>query len=157
MENIEIDADVFAFLQRHARPFVDSPNSTLRRILGIDVSGASTPQEELLDRSLDAVGRSRAPKADLKALVEAGLIRSGQRLYLIDYQGSRVKKPFAIVSEGDLIYSGKRHSMSSLAQELLSQVGFKSGSVRGPAHWVTEDGTSIKDLWQRYLENGTSK
>jgi hypothetical protein len=168
METIEIDAEVFAFLQRHARPFVDSPNSTLRRVLGIEASAASTPQQklapkgdaeldELLDRSLEAVGRSKAPKADLKALAETGLIRNGQKVYLIDYQGSRAKKPFATVSEGDLIYGGRRHSMSSLAQELLSQMGFKSGSVRGPAHWVTEDGTSIKDLWQRYLEKGASK
>ena len=31
--SIEIDSDVFGFLQRHARPFVDKPNDVLRRLL----------------------------------------------------------------------------------------------------------------------------
>jgi len=31
--SIQVDADVFAFLQKHARPFVDTPNDVLRRLL----------------------------------------------------------------------------------------------------------------------------
>jgi len=33
MISIEIDDDVFAYLQEHARPFVDTPSSTLRRLI----------------------------------------------------------------------------------------------------------------------------
>ena len=33
MRKIAIDQDVWAFLQKHARPLEDSPNSVLRRIL----------------------------------------------------------------------------------------------------------------------------
>jgi len=35
-ESIEIDDEVFAVLEDHARPFVDTPNTVLRRLLGID-------------------------------------------------------------------------------------------------------------------------
>lgn len=34
--NIEIDDDVYDFLKSNAEPFVDTPNSVLRRMLGID-------------------------------------------------------------------------------------------------------------------------
>lgn len=35
-QHIEIDDDVFAALQEHAEPFVDTPNDVLRRLLGLD-------------------------------------------------------------------------------------------------------------------------
>lgn len=36
MHNIEVDDEVFGRLQRLAQPFVDTPNSVLRRTLGLD-------------------------------------------------------------------------------------------------------------------------
>jgi hypothetical protein len=39
---IRIDGEVYAWLQQHARPFEDNPNSVLRRIAGLDGSGIST-------------------------------------------------------------------------------------------------------------------
>ncbi len=163
MEKIEVDSDVFSHLQKHARPFVDTPNSTLRRLLGIDVSADRARKksplppnaefEELLSESMaTAAKRAKAPKADLQLLVQKGFLRSGQKLYLIDYQGNRVQKMSVTISGADVIYNGQRYSMSNLAQELLVQVGFKSNSVRGPAHWVTDDGKSIKDIWQQFLD-----
>lgn len=169
MESIEIDNDVFAYLQKNARPFVDTPNSTLRRLLGIDSAAtavkpkksspaANAELEKLLDENFTAAhSRSKAPKADLKVLVQKGLLRNGQKLYLIDYQGNRVQKFSVVISGGDLIYNDQRYSMSNLAQELLAKVGFKSNSVRGPAHWVTDDGKSIKDFWQQYLGRNAKK
>ena len=32
-KKIEVDEDVFAFLQKNAEPFIDTPNSVLRRYL----------------------------------------------------------------------------------------------------------------------------
>lgn len=169
MESIKIDNDVFAHLQKHARPFVDTPNSTLRRLLGIDVVVSTTSPkkptpavdlelDELLAESLAAASsRSKAPKADLEVLVKNGSLQNGQKLYLVDYQDNRVKKLFAVISGGDLIYNDQRYSMSNLAQELLASVGFKSNSVRGPAHWVTDDGKSIKQLWQQHLDQTAKK
>jgi len=170
MESIKIDNDVFAHLQKHARPFVDTPNSTLRRLLGIGSTAAATRTEkssptvdaeleELLAESLAAArNRSKAPKADLEVLIQSALLRNGQKLYLVDYQGNKVQKLSpAVISGGDVIFNNQRYSMSSLAQELLAKVGFKSNSVRGPAHWVTEDGKSIKELWQQYLDRNAKK
>ncbi len=169
MEAIKIDSDVFAHLQKHARPFVDTPNSTLRRLLGVDTAvntaslkktpaAADAELEELLAESLAAASsRSKAPKADLEVLVKKGLLQNGQKLYLVDYQSNRVQKLFAVISGGDVIYNNQRYSMSNLAQERLVNVGFKSNSVRGPAHWVTDNGVSIKDLWQQHLDQCSKK
>lgn len=169
MESIKIDNDVFAHLQKHARPFVDTPNSTLRRLLGIDAPvNPANPKntspavdaelEKLLAESLAAASsRAKAPKADLEILVKMGLLQNGQKVYLIDYQGNQVNKLFAVISGGDVIYNDQRYSMSNLAQELLTSVGYKSNSVRGPAHWVTDEGKSIKQLWQQYLDQTTKR
>jgi negative regulator of replication initiation len=37
MKSIRIDEDVFTFLQNRARPFEDSPNDVLRRVLKLDI------------------------------------------------------------------------------------------------------------------------
>jgi hypothetical protein len=39
MQKIEVDSDIFALLRKHAEPFSDTPNSVLRRLLGIDPGG----------------------------------------------------------------------------------------------------------------------
>ena len=164
MESIKVDNDVFAHLQKHARPFIDTPNSTLRRLLGIDVIANAQSQrkspiaanvvlDDLLAESLAAVNsRTKAPKTDLEVLIKGGFLQNGQKVYLVDYQSNRVQNIFALISGSDVSYNNEPYSMSSLAQELLAKVGFKSNSVRGPAHWVTEDGKLIKDLWQQYLD-----
>jgi hypothetical protein len=168
MQTIEIDTDIFAYLQKHARPFVDTPNSTLRRLLGIDASAVQSRKKSpsLLDAESAAPSaedltyatkRGKAPKADLQLLRQEGSLRDGQKLQLIDYQGKRVPKISAIISGSELIYVGQRYSMSNLAQQLLSQAGFKSNAVRGPAHWVTDDGKTVKDLWQQYLDSKSKK
>jgi hypothetical protein len=183
MESIEIDDEVFAHLQKNARPFVDTPNSTLRRLLDIDhriitankksasaeleelkepaaqkSNGVGTrfssqwPFDELKTAKLTSRTRSKAPKADLAVLIKENLLRNGQKLFLVDYQGNKVQKFSANISGNNLAFNGQRYSMSNLAQELLLQLGFKSNSVRGPAHWITDEGNSIKDIWQKYLD-----
>ena len=168
METIEIDTDVFTYLQKHARPFVDTPNSTLRRLFGIDVSTSQVKKKSLplLDADLEELlaknptstdKRTKAPKANLELLIQKGFIQNGQKLYLIDYQGNRIQNASASITGVDLIYNDQRYSMSNLAQELLIKMGFKSESVRGPAHWITDKGNSIKDLWQQYLDSQLKK
>jgi negative regulator of replication initiation len=43
MHTIEIDETIWSYLQKHAEPFVDTPNSVLNRIL-FDTSQASSPK-----------------------------------------------------------------------------------------------------------------
>ncbi|MFF6867282.1 hypothetical protein [Streptomyces sp. NPDC012450] len=65
--SIEIDDDVFAFLQRHSEPLVDTPNTVLRRLLLSD-EGSST-------------GKTAVRKAgDLLPIIEAGLAAPGDKL-----------------------------------------------------------------------------
>jgi hypothetical protein len=156
MPKIEIDDEVFACLQAHARPFVDTPNTTLRRLLNIDTA-ATRKLNKVGDAELDALlaesmelaaKRTKSPKADLQELVERGALRNGQKLHLIDYKGNRVKKVVASVSGSSLIFENKRYSMSRLATQLLQREGFTSEAVRGPTHWVTDDGKTVKQLWE---------
>ncbi|WP_158712233.1 hypothetical protein [Streptomyces sp. NRRL F-5135] len=62
---IEIDAEVFAYLQRHGEPLVDTPNDVLRRLLLGDTESSA--------------GEARQPGA-LMFILEAGLVAPGDRL-----------------------------------------------------------------------------
>lgn len=159
MHTIQVDDDVFALLQENAKPFIDTPNSALRKLLGLRVNGATTPSSEgstelhkFLEEAMPG-RRTKAPKADLKLLIKAGLLRAGERLHLVDYQGNRVSQFEALVSPGAMLeFQGQHYTMSNLAQELLKKVGFKSDAVRGPAHWVNSKDVTVKDLWQQLLD-----
>lgn len=152
MPRIEIDESVFRHLQSKAFAFVETPNDTLRRLLGIvEVRKPSSPTQ------LGAGGKlGRKPKASLGRMIGAGLIANGQKLILHDYQGRAVPNAVAYVG-GDGIFASldrkRLYSMSDLAQELLKKQGYESESVRGPSHWYTEDGRSITQIWEEYLLN----
>jgi len=45
MNKIDVDSEVFAFLQKNAKPFVDTPNTVLRRLLRIDDFYSSQKKE----------------------------------------------------------------------------------------------------------------
>ncbi|OMI40272.1 hypothetical protein [Streptomyces sparsogenes] len=65
--SIEIDDDVFAFLQRHSEPLVDTPNAVLRRLL---LSDEDSP-----------TGKTAVRKSgDLLPIIEAGLAAPGDKL-----------------------------------------------------------------------------
>jgi hypothetical protein len=150
MPRIDIDDAVFKFLQSKAVAFVETPNDTLRRLLGVDA--AMKPASNV--RPASSVKAVRKPKAHLGGLIRAGLLTNGQKLFLRDYQGRPVPNAVAYVG-GDGIFAHqdrkRLYSMSDLAQELLKKQGYQSESVRGPSHWYTEDGHSITDLWEKHL------
>lgn len=163
MRTIQIDDDVLGHLEKHAKPFVDSPNTTLRRLLAIDspraassAKAADADLENLLRESLDS-RRTKAPKADLRLLARAALVREGERLYLVDYQGQRVPQQEAAVAGAMLAHRGQHYTMSNLAQELLKKVGFTSSSVRGPSHWANAKGVTVTALWQQLRERRSHK
>lgn len=67
LRKIDVDDDVFAFLQRHSVPLVDTPNDVLRRLL--------------LNDELAAVAAEGTRRAGaLLPLLEFGLVRSGDTL-----------------------------------------------------------------------------
>jgi len=151
MQRIEIDDEVFGFLQSKAIAFVESPNDTLRRVLGVGPAGSQSSPSTILG------GRKheRKPKASLGKMIRAGLLSNGQKLVLRDYQSRPVPNGIAYIG-GDGIFAdlGRKrlYAMSDLAQELLKKQGYESDSVRGPSHWYTEDGRSITQIWEEYLQ-----
>ncbi|MFI7076421.1 hypothetical protein ACIBO1_03895 [Micromonospora sp. NPDC049903] len=66
MHPIEVDDDVYALLQQHARPFVDQENDVLRRLLGLDGSPTAVA--------------NRVSGGDLRALIDAKLLAPGDEL-----------------------------------------------------------------------------
>lgn len=158
MRTIEIDEEVFGFIQSRAVPYEDqNPNDTLRRIFEISANknkdkneGSVSIQEILAD--LDRESRKKAPKADIGALVSNGYLKDSEELVLVDYTRNPVSGTTATVEGSKLRYNGKSYSMSELAKRLLREKsGYRSNSVRGPSHWMNRRGQTVTDLWSTYL------
>ena len=148
MLKIEIDEEVFAYLQSRAVAFVEKPNDTLRRIFGLNknksmYTGANTKP---------SIKRKKR-KTDINELIRAGLLNDGQRVHFRDYGGNKLKNSDTNISPSGILYQGKTYAMSEIAKLLLNQAGYTTSSVRGPAHCFTENGISIKNLWDKYLKN----
>ena len=153
MTKIQIDDEVFAHLQANAVPLVDTPNATIRRLLGMD-----RQPEGLPSASGDAPTRSRQPgrkqvSASLPTLVGTGALEQGETLRLVNYRGEAVPGSDAVIRGSELVWNGQPYSMSRLARILLTRQGYVSTDVRGPRHWVTAAGTSVLALWEEYLED----
>ena len=143
MRTIEVDDEVYAYLQSKAIPYIETtPNLTLRRLFNLNGKGQMLQSE-------DKMGKK--PKANLQKLIKSGLLQEGQTLYLYDYRVRKIEGYEAIVSGNSLLRNGKPYSMSRLAKEGLKEKGFKSEDVRGPAHWYNSDGISVKELWSHFL------
>lgn len=148
---IDVDDSVFAYLQSKAIAFVETPNDTLRRLFDIDPGKKAVASRQVVGTAKFP----RKPKASLGRLIKAGLISNGQKLFLHDYQGRPVPNAVAYVG-GDGVFSSlernRLYSMSDLAQDLLKKQGYTSDSVRGPAHWYTDTGRSISEIWEEHIQ-----
>ncbi|WPL19823.1 hypothetical protein Thiowin_04968 [Thiorhodovibrio winogradskyi] len=151
MRQIEIDDEVFGYLQSQARAFVDTPNLTLRRLFQLE----KNPPKPAVVAPSQQKTRKKLPKANLLALISSGLLQDGQSVFLVDYQDNKLTQYRAVIAGSSLKWHGQTYSMSDLAQELLKKEGYSSTSVRGPTHWCTDDGITIKTLWQQYLSKTT--
>jgi predicted CopG family antitoxin len=151
MKNIEIDDEVYAYLQNKAIPFQEhNPNDVIRRLLGVK----SKPVKAV---SIPAPTKSnglKAPKADLLKLVELGRLQEGQTLFFSPEGQTLSKKYEAKIAGKRLNYQGNIHAMSKLVKIILENEGLgnPSGSYRGPKHWITSDGVSVMELWEQYLK-----
>lgn len=160
MHLIRVDDEVYALLERSARPFVDTPNATLRRLLGLGqpASDASLTESSREPDEFDAIldeatfgtrrPRARAERVDLAALVRSGAMREGEKLRLVDFAGRKVPGVEARLEGSRLRHGGRSHSMSALARQLLGAEGYRSEAVRGPAHWVNARGESVLAVWR---------
>jgi hypothetical protein len=164
MKTVQVDDEVYAYIKSKAEPYEPfketEPNMTLRRLLGLEPraaesSRASFPptsgrgESKMTALTTPSRFQRKSPKVDLYELVAKGLLQDDQTLYLYDYQKRRVPGYQAKLSGRFLIYEGKHYSMSELAKHLLKLLGYRSESVRGPMFWGTDDGFTVKDLWEK--------
>lgn len=153
MRQIEIDDEVFAYLQSQALAFVDTPNLTLRRLFRLDTPAKKPASSKTTAGKL----RRKQPKTNLPVLISSGLLKEGQPVFLVDYQDNKLSQYRAVINGASLKWQSRSYSMSDLARDLLQKEGYSSSSVRGPAHWCTEDGVTIKKLWQQHLKSISRK
>src|SRR5437879_5959948 len=97
MKAIRIDDEVWATLQKKARAFEDTPNSVLRRVLGIDRAngkrratnrvprGVRTPQSEFQTPLLHVLYEGGGSAKMSEAVDRVGALMQ-ERLYEIDRQ-----------------------------------------------------------------------
>jgi hypothetical protein len=155
MHTIKLEDDDFEALQLLARQIARSP--ALRKAFRIertDVGPTIGPPVMRTRASSNPTrsGRDRESRADLRRLVEAGLLEPGQWLQLRDYTGRPIEGCIAQVGSANrLRYHSRQYSMSHLAARLLQDHGYFSESVRGPALWYTAAGQSVRALWSEYL------
>jgi hypothetical protein len=146
MRRIKIDNEVYAYLQKKAIAFEENPNNVLRRILGLNQVNA--PQKQL---SAPPERPRKQSVTNLKALIREGVIAEGQQLFFRNGE-KKLPKYTATISGKNLIWNGKRYSMSALAGMALETIGRKGDAVRGPLFWFTEDEKSVHDLWENFLQ-----
>jgi hypothetical protein len=157
---IEVDADVYRYLESKVRGFGDTPNFVLRRELGLDTSLAPASSAPVLapvhteprPPVANIRARGKAPKTRLSELIRVGTLTSGQTLYFRDYQGNKIDGVEATIRGDDLVYKGVARSMSDLTAELMKGLGYSNDSYRGPDFWFTKNGQRIRDLWDAHLK-----
>lgn len=124
---IDVDEDVYAFLEEEAQPFVDkSPNDVLRRVL---FSGAQIPE-------------SPSVAGDLKPLISSGALVPGDKL--VHHQPRKGRTFQATVTAEGLIEttSGRRYKSPSPA--LKEYVGH---DINGWGNWtVDRTGETLQDI-----------
>lgn len=120
---IRVDDEVFAKLQSMAEPLVDTPNSTLRRLLGLDTPASG--------------GGNNA----LSPLLADGRLIAGQRLVWRRRNLNQVHHVTVMPDGGLRLEDGSVHSTPSAAATTLAgnpQNGWKA--------FATEAGTPLGDL-----------
>lgn len=84
--NIRIDRDVYNFLKKHAEAFVDTPNSVLRRLLGIEVApsspGSERPSVKVKRSKSGFADRSRSGKHARAPRAPAGVLLAEEEYVL---------------------------------------------------------------------------
>lgn len=166
MITIEIDEQTYSFLQANAIPYVETkPGDTLKRLLGI--TNGFTPNKTVkLDftnlassppignTNLSKIkGRTKKRKTNLPELLRAGMLQEGQKLIFQDYGGHQYPEYDVVLSGSSLVWGKQSYSMSDLAQTLLKKHGYNNDFVRGPIFWVTKEGKTIAELWDKYLKS----
>jgi hypothetical protein len=80
MPEIEVDEEIFHLLEEHAKPFTDSPNTVLRRLLGLK-AGKGQPREKRSAPSNRASPGSILPESEYEVPILEQLVARGGRAH----------------------------------------------------------------------------
>ncbi|MDR7549480.1 MAG: winged helix-turn-helix domain-containing protein [Armatimonadota bacterium] len=140
MPNIRIDREVYTFLKGHAEPFVDTPNSVLRRLLGLDAPNTTKQDnkpggpETRLNVGEEFADGVRARKSDGEKKRKRGSAkpmrgRKPQRMPRVP--------PGSLIPEGEyiapLLTALAERGGSAPAREIIEAVGERLGNRLTPA------------------------
>ncbi|MEU3047666.1 MULTISPECIES: hypothetical protein [unclassified Streptomyces] len=124
--SIEIDDEVFTFLQSRSEPLVDTPNDVLRRLL-LNTSGPPATSAE-----------ERRP-GDLMPFIEAGLLEAGDRLIHVQPRRGLTHEA-TVTADGWLeIEDGRAFSKPSPA--LKAQTGV---DINGYGKYVLKENPEVR-------------
>ncbi|MFH5212266.1 hypothetical protein ACHIPZ_29275 [Antrihabitans sp. NCIMB 15449] len=135
MPKIEVDDEVFAWLQERATPFVDSPNSVLRRELLSSESVAQQPAGDA-PNSKSIVRQRRA--GELSTLISRGRLQVGDALVFSKRNGESYRG--IVTASGEIQVHGRPYGSPSGA--LKSQLGYE---INGWKNWVHESSGKVLD------------
>lgn len=128
MPTIRIDDEVFARLQEGATPLVDTPNTVLRRILGLEPKRTPTQETDI--------------QGELRPLLEGGRLKVGDELV---WSRPRKKQTYrAVVTAGGCLKLPDGHMAATPSAACSHAAG--GGNFNGWIEWHTADGAPISDL-----------
>jgi hypothetical protein len=135
---IRVDEEVFAAIQAKAVAFVDTPNSTLRRILELDDEPIPTaPDDALETKPTPTVPREQR----LAPFLNDGRLKAGQRLV---WHRRNLKQTHhaTVLANGNIRLDDGREfgSPSGAASEIAGN------PQNGLRCWMTEDGKRLSEL-----------
>ncbi|GAA3180386.1 MULTISPECIES: hypothetical protein [Streptomyces] len=124
--SIEIDDEVFAFLQSHSEPLVDSPNDVLRRLL---LGSSGRPSTAMAERR----------PGGLMPFIRAGVLKAGDKLIHIQPRRGLTHEA-AVTADGWLkIEDGREFSKPSPA--LKAQTGV---DINGYAKYALKEDPEVR-------------
>ncbi|WP_327294771.1 MULTISPECIES: hypothetical protein [unclassified Streptomyces] len=136
---LHVDTEVFAKLQSLAEPFVDTPNSTLRRLLGL--TPAPAEGRTAFPSPLKQKHSPRDPSQTLAPLIEDGRLHVGQRLVWHRRNLGRMHQVIVVEGGGLRLDDGTVHYTPSSAATALA-----GNQQNGWKVFATEAGIFLKDL-----------
>ncbi|WP_345597286.1 hypothetical protein [Streptomyces marokkonensis] len=129
---IRVDNEVYEELQKRATPFVDTPNSTLRRVLGL-------PEKATQSGSTAVAPSSR--EAALSPLLADRRLRPGQRLVWRRRNLNQVHYAEVLANGTLRLEDGSVHDTPSGAATALA-----GNTQNGWTVFTTEDGILLREM-----------
>ena len=153
IETKEEEIEQLKIERENSEKQVKTKVSEIWNVLGLplDLFRIPTPPSRIKTDITSPEFIPKARKVTLQELVDAGLIKDGQTLFLFYNQRIGDEQVQIVASSNKVKYKkdGVSYTTSDLALNLLKKhnlIGSDRTSTRGPLHWQTEDGKILNEL-----------